>query len=58
MADIDYRLGIENATVHAELAPSEEVAQLWQHIRENYEYLLMFDELSPKQAQLSSEICP
>jgi hypothetical protein len=45
MAKIDdYRRAIENATIHAELAPSDEIAKLWQHVRDNYEYLLMLDE--------------
>ena len=55
MAGIDYR-GIENAIIHAELAPSEEIAQLWRQIRETYEYLLIVDDRAPKQALLSSEI--
>ena len=46
----DYRRAIESATIHSELAPSNEIAQLWRHIRENYEYLLMFDERTQTQA--------
>jgi hypothetical protein len=46
----DYRRAIESATIHVELAPSDEIAQLWRHIRENYEYLLMFDERTQTQA--------
>ena len=40
----DYRRGIENATIREELASSKEIAQLWRHIRDSYEYLLAFDE--------------
>ena len=45
MAKIDdYRRGIENAVIREDLAPSEEVARLWRHIREDYEILIGLHE--------------
>ena len=40
----DYRRGIENAIIREDLAPSEEVARLWRHVRENYEFLIGLHE--------------
>ena len=39
-----YRLGIENATIQAELAPIEELAALWLHVRANYQFLIQLEE--------------
>ena len=36
----DYRRGIENCTVHAELAQSRDVQSIWLQLRDSYEYLL------------------
>jgi hypothetical protein len=57
VANLDfYRRGIENATIHEELAPSVEISQIWRHVRESYEFLLKFEERAKVQDQLAPEI--
>jgi hypothetical protein len=36
----DYRLAIEDCTIRAELSPDGDITRLWEHIREQYKYLL------------------